>query len=76
MGVKRQVREIGILVTLGMVAGEEILAATAVKTVTPSAQKLQTEHLFEDSIWWDEVEEEESSSGAQFQDHTESVKSY
>ena len=49
----------GILVTLGMAVGGGILAATAVKTATPSVHKLQTEHLFDDSMWWDEIEDEE-----------------
>ena len=55
----------GILVTLGMAVGRGILAATVVKTATPSVHKLQTEHLSDNSMWWDEVEEEESSSCAQ-----------
>ena len=54
-----------ILVTLGMATGRGILAATAAKAATPSLDKLQTEHLFDDSMWWDEIEEEESSSSAQ-----------
>ena len=39
------------------------LAAAAMKAAPPSVHKLQTEHLFDDSMWWDEMEEEESNSG-------------
>ncbi len=51
----------GMLVTLGMAIGGGLLAATAVKTVTPSVHKLQAEHLFDDSMWWDEIEEQETA---------------
>lgn len=54
----------GILVTLGMAVGGGLLAAMAVKTVTPSVHRLQIEHLFDDSIWWDEIEEEETATSS------------
>ena len=57
------------------VFGGETLAATAVKTATPSLHKLQTEHWFDDSMWWDETEEEASSSGAQLWTKQNSSKS-
>ena len=49
----------GILVTLGIAAGGGMVATTAVKTATPSVHKLQTEHLLDDSMWWNEIEEGE-----------------
>ncbi len=54
----------GMLVTLGMAIGGGFVAATAVKTVTPQVHQLQTEHLFDDGMWWEEVEEEETASAS------------
>ena len=39
--------------------------ATVVKAAIPSFYRLLTEHLFDASMWWDEIHEEEGSSGAQ-----------
>lgn len=52
----------GLLVTLGIAIGGGFLAATAVKTVTPGVHQLQAEHMFDDSMWWDEEVEEEASA--------------
>ena len=55
----------GILVTLGMAIGGGLLAGSAVKAVTPQVHKLQAEHLFDDGMWWEEVEEEHGDSSSQ-----------
>ena len=53
----------GLLVTLCIAIGGGFLAATTVKTVTPSVHQLQAEHMFDDSVCWDEeVEEHDSAS--------------
>ena len=52
----------GILLTLGIAVGGGFLAATAVKTVTPGVHQLQADHMFDDSMWWDEEVEAESSA--------------
>ena len=52
----------GLLVTLAIAIGGGFLAATAVKTVTPGAHQLQADHMFDDSMWWDEEVEAESSA--------------
>ena len=48
-----------LTLTIAIVGG--IVAATAVKTLTPETQKLKSEHMFDDGQWWDEVEGEEES---------------
>ena len=55
----------GLLVTLGISVGGGFLAATAIKTVTPGMHQLQTDHMFDDSMWWDEETEAESSASLQ-----------
>lgn len=49
---------IAIVLTLTVAIVGGIVAATAVKALTPETQKLKTEHMFDDAQWWDETEEQ------------------
>ena len=55
---------LGIAVTLGIAIFGGFVAATTVKTVTPQVHRLQHGQLFDDSMWWEEVEGEEALDGS------------
>lgn len=50
---------IAIVLTLTIAVVGGLVAATAVKALTPEAQRLKADHMFDDGLWWDEVEGEE-----------------
>lgn len=52
---------IAIVLTLTVASVGGIVAATAVKALTPETQKLKSEHMFDDAQWWDEIEGERDS---------------
>lgn len=48
-----------LTLTIAIVGG--IVAATAVKALTPETQKLKSEHMFDDGQWWDEIQGEDDA---------------
>lgn len=47
-----------LTLTIAIVGG--VVAATAVKVLTPKTQKLKSEHMFDDGQWWD-IEQEDDT---------------
>lgn len=52
---------IAIVLTLAVAIVGGVVAATAVKVLTPETQKLKSEHMFDDGQWWDEIEQEDDT---------------
>lgn len=48
-----------LTLTIAIVGG--LVAATAVKVLTPETQKLKSEHIFDDGQWWDEIQGEDDA---------------
>ena len=49
---------IAIVLTLTIAIVGGVVAASAIKGLTPETQKLKSENMFDDAQWWDEIEGE------------------